>query len=47
MTSFFYGFIFAGIVMLALYYGNPESERAACMKTVAQGVIADVKKDVD
>lgn len=47
MASFCWGFIFAWVLLVTLYYGEPNSERAACMKTVALGVISDIKKDVD
>lgn len=47
MFNFAWGFLFAWILLATLHYGNPESERAKCIRQVANGVFQDVKKDVD
>jgi len=47
MFKYCFGFLSAFVLFATLHYGNPESERAKCIRQVANGVFQDVKKDVD
>jgi len=47
MFKYCVGFLSGWVMIAMLHYGNPESERAKCIRQVANGVFQDVKKDVD